>query len=295
MKVILFGSTGMLGRYVNLYLLQQGYHVICINRYDFDIESDEEWGILYEILKKQSITREDVIINCAGAIPQQGVYSRKFIRINTMFPQELNRWALLNKCSFIHITTDCVFSGNDGSYNEASKHDATDIYGITKSLGENIYMCIIRTSIIGEEISNKRSLLEWVRQQKNEEIDGYENVLWNGVSCLQLAKIIEHTIQKGDYWKGVRHFYSPEPVSKYTLCKIINDVYELNITIHKKQEPCKDMTLSSLYKFPEGLFIQPIEKQIQEQQGFSLGPATAVTAVTTVPVTAVTAVTVGTL
>lgn len=269
MKVILFGSTGMLGRYVKLYLLQQGYQVICINRDEFDIES-KEWRILHEILKKQSLTKEDVIINCAGAIPQQGCCPRKFITLNTMFPQELHLWAIFNKCNFIHITTDCVFSGNDGFYNEASQHDAKDIYGITKSLGENIYMCIIRTSIIGEEISNKRSLLEWVRKQKNGEIDGYENVLWNGVTCLQLAKIIEHTIETGDYWKGARHFYSPEPVSKFTLCKFINELYELNITIHKKQEPCKNMTLSSLYKFPEGLSIKPIEEQIQEQQGFSL-------------------------
>ena len=50
----------------------------------------------------------------------------------------------------IHVTTDCVFSGKDGNYNENSIHDETNDYGISKSLGELCDTTIIRTSIIGE-------------------------------------------------------------------------------------------------------------------------------------------------
>ena len=96
-----------------------------------------------------------------------------------------------------------------------------------------------------------KEIKEWVMQHENGEIDGYENVFWNGVTCLQLAKIIEHIIRNKQFLSGVRHFFSPQTVSKYDLCKTINTVYALNMTIHKKSLPCKNMTLTSLYDFPK--------------------------------------------
>ena len=49
---------------------------------------------------------------------------------------------------------NCVYTGKDGNYTEYSDHDATDIYGISKSLGEPEDATTIRTSIIGEELYN---------------------------------------------------------------------------------------------------------------------------------------------
>ena len=71
----------------------------------------------------------------------------------------------------IHITTDCVFTGLTGFYTETSTHDSLDIYGKTKSLGEPEKATVIRTSIIGEELYNKKSLLEWVKTNKNNRIE----------------------------------------------------------------------------------------------------------------------------
>ena len=96
----------------------------------------------------------------------------------------------------IHVTTDCVFSGKDGNYNENSIHDETNDYGISKSLGELCDATIIRTSIIGEEINNKRSLLEWVRSNSGKEINGYENHFGMELLDLQLAYILENNNNK---------------------------------------------------------------------------------------------------
>lgn len=68
MTIILFGSTGMLGRYV-LNILQNNYKVICINRSDFDITNDN-WSKLNKILTTNLVIN-DIIINCAGIIPQK--------------------------------------------------------------------------------------------------------------------------------------------------------------------------------------------------------------------------------
>jgi dTDP-4-dehydrorhamnose reductase len=258
MKIILFGSTGMLGNYVKKHL-SQFHEIICIDRNAFDIESCD-WKKVDGIIQNG-----ELVINCAGAIPQQKCDIRKYIALNTLFPQKVNEIAKKHDIKFIHITTDCVFSGKDGNYNENSKHDAEDIYGISKSLGEDNSMCIIRTSIIGEELNNKNSLIEWVIKQKNSTIDGYENVFWNGVTCLQLAKIIEIVINKNTYWHGVRHIFSPNIVSKYELCQYINDTYGLNITINKKTLPFKNMTITSVYDIGLNDIIPDLKTQITEQ------------------------------
>ena len=264
MKIILFGSNGMLGNYVNKYL-SQFYVVSCLDRTIFDIET-AEWDKLEDIIHSIS-NNDDVVINCSGAIPQQKCNIRKYITLNTLFPHKLNEIVKKYDLKFIHITTDCVFSGTDGNYDETSKHDAQDIYGITKSLGEDKSICILRTSIIGEEIHNKNSLIEWVISQKNGEIDGYENILWNGVTCLQLAKIIGEVIHNNNYWYGVRHIFSPTTVSKYELCCYINDIYELNIIINKEYNHYKNMTISSIYDI-DNFNIPIIRDQIFEQKNW---------------------------
>jgi len=267
MKIIIFGSTGMLGNYVKLYLSKY-YNILCIDRKDFDIETCH-WEKLEEIIEFK-IEQCDIIINCAGAIPQQNCITKKYIILNTLFPHKLNEICKKVKIKFIHITTDCVFSGKDGNYNENSIHDSEDNYGITKSLGEENSMCILRTSIIGEEINNKNSLIEWVKKQKNCNIDGYKNVLWNGITCLQLAKIIKIIIEKRIYWEGVRHIFSPNIISKYELCCYINDIYNLNININIKDLPYKNMAITSIYKNELNDNILNIKEQIKEQFNYNI-------------------------
>ena len=242
MKAIIFGKTGMLGNYVYKTLMTD-YEVISIDRADFDIECCD-WNKLDDKIKIYS--KNDVIINCIGSIPQRKPNIRQLIIVNTIFPLKLNEIAKKYELKIIHITTDCVFSGKKGNYNENDIHDCEDNYGITKSLGENIEGCIIRTSIIGEEINNKLSLLEWVKGNKNKTITGYTNFYWNGVTCLTLSKIIKDIINNDKYWSGVKHVYSPNIVSKFELCNMINKIYELNINIVEVEiNETKYMTLST--------------------------------------------------
>jgi dTDP-4-dehydrorhamnose reductase len=169
----------------------------------------------------------------------------------------------------IHITTDCIFSGKDGNYNEMSKSDVLDDYGLSKFMGEPSVCTTIRTSIIGEEAKNKLSLLEWIRSNKEGKINGYINHIWNGVTCLQLSKIMHNIISGNKFWEGTRHIFSNR-VNKYELAKIINDVYELNIQIDPVETPEKiDRSLSSIHRIEE-FDIPTLDKQILETKLFHL-------------------------
>jgi dTDP-4-dehydrorhamnose reductase len=280
-KIILFGTTGMLGRYI-FNILSLNYEVICINRIEYDIVNDS-WLKLYTILNNHinntnnTNNMKHIIINCAGIIPQKtdSLEYNTYIKVNTLFPNKLQEFSEKNNCQVIHITTDCVFNGNqeiDKNYIEISEHNEKNIYGITKSLGENLDSCIIRTSIIGEELLNKKSLLEWVISNKNGSINGYTNHYWNGITCLTLANIINNIIKNNLYWKGIRHIYSPNYVSKYELCCIINKIYDLNINIIKlSTDNICNKTLSSIYKNDNiNNIIDSIELQILAQKNYKL-------------------------
>lgn len=253
MKVIIFGANGMLGNYVVKYL-KDSFEVLALTRKDFDISK-----VTRENLKEfivPHINKYDVIVNCAGVIKQRDYKIIDMINVNSIFPNLLAEL----QCKVIHITTDCVYSGLVGNYNEDSKPDCNDAYGQTKSLGENPELTIIRTSIIGEELQNKLSLMEWVKSNRGGEIKGFVNHLWNGVTCLELSKLIQNMIRQDNFWKGVRHIFSPPIcINKYELVSMINEVYELRIKINKYE--AKDMCYRNL----QTKYINPITKTLLEQ------------------------------
>jgi len=265
MKIILFGATGMLGKYI-FNKLKKFYVVKNILRNEFDILKDA-WLKLENILKENA-HEGDIIINCSGIIPQKNTTNnlKEYIKVNSLFPNKLNDIVCKLKCYFIHITTDCVFSGLKGNYICNDCHDSDSIYGISKSLGECEDATIIRTSIIGEELYSKKSLLEWLISNKNNTIEGYTNHYWNGVTCLTLANIIHEMIEKKYFWKGVRHIFSPEIVSKYHLCQYINEIYDLNIKINPIEKNYKNLSLNGEVLFE----IDSIYNQIVEQKNYNI-------------------------
>ena len=185
-KIFILGCDGMLGRYMYKYLFNI-YEVYPINRSNYDVLNDN-----FNNLKKILIPNS-ILINCIGIIPQSNEKNDSlYLKINCIFPNMLSVLCNELNIKFIHITTDCVFSGKKGNYTENDVHDETNIYGLSKSLGEPNNCTVIRTSIIGEELKSKKSLLEWVISNDNKdskkvtEINGYTYHYWNGVTCLQL-------------------------------------------------------------------------------------------------------------
>ena len=273
MKIFIFGSNGMLGNYIKSYL-SKSYEIIPLTRKDYDL-SQLSINSLNDLLKSQNLQKDDIIINCAGVIPQaskqRGLNTRLYFTINSLFPVMLSQICDKLGAKMIHITTDCVFSGKDGNYNENSLHDEINDYGMSKSLGELSKATIIRTSIIGEEVNNKRSLVEWVISNKNNTINGYKNHYWNGVTCLQLAKIIQIIIHNNNFWNGVRHIYSPHTVSKYELVSMINNTYELNIIINPfETEFRSDKSISTIYNINNEFNIPDLKEQIDEIKKYKL-------------------------
>lgn len=247
MRIFVFGAHGMLGRYVSMYF-KRHYQVSEITHADFDVSECNHVSLKY-FLFERGIERGDVVINCAGIINKlvDVVGELKTVQINSAFPHLLATVCSEIGVKVIHPSTDCVFDGLRGSYTENDVHSPTDFYGKTKSVGEPKNCTVIRTSIIGEEVNQGRSLVEWVKKNKGSEIGGYTNHVWNGVTCYEFAKICHKIIEGNLYWDGVRHIFS-NSVTKYELVELVNVLYNLGIKIMPKETPIKcDRTLSSIY------------------------------------------------
>ena len=175
-NILIFGSNGMLGKYCESYFSNviafkgKTYNIIPIVRADFDIINVTQ-ELLLQLFKSHNIQENDVVINCAGVIPQSSatreLTTKSTFIVNSIFPILVSNVCNQLNANFIHITTDCVFNGKDSSiddklfqksglYTEESCANETSDYGMSKSLGEYCSGTIIRTSIIGEELINKR-------------------------------------------------------------------------------------------------------------------------------------------
>lgn len=265
-KVLVIGSTGMLGYAVSEYFLSKGYDVIKLTRKDFDIGTDPHENFI------PFLEGVDVVINCAGLIkPTIGKFPiEQALRVNSIFPRNLARMTSERNIKCFHITTDCVYSGKKGNYNENSLFDADDTYGMTKNAGENKDCMVLRTSIIGEEKGQSRSLLEWARSQTGKEVNGFTNHLWNGVTTLYLAEVIENILRQNLYQNGVFHVHSPNTVNKYELLNIFNDVYQLDYSKINATEAkdAVDRSLASIHELTTLVAVKTLYKQIQEMKNF---------------------------
>ena len=215
-----------------------------------------------------------MIVNCAGSIPQRGMNNEVDCFVtNSLFPKMLDKIACQLGLKFIHVSTNCVFNFPNGNCNELVMPNETQSYGLSKILGEPENASVIRTSIIGEEIANKKSLLEWVISNKDGKVNGYTNYLWNGCSCLALAKFIKTVIDTDKYWKGVKHIHSMETISKYELVCMINETYDLNISITPIElDSAINKTISSIHD--NTVITESIKEQIMEQKNIGLRSGT---------------------
>tara|TARA_X000000368_G_C23055502_1_gene723643 strand:- start:1024 stop:1926 length:903 start_codon:yes stop_codon:yes gene_type:complete len=247
-KVLVLGSTGMLGhQIVNYFHTLKEYDVHDVS-YRNQLRSKTKIIDVHQFNKLEKLVdkiQPSIIINCIGILIEGSEKSyAKATYINSNFPHLLSKLCYQINAKLIHISTDCVFSGNQGSYTERDIPDSDTIYGKTKFAGEIIDKnnVTLRTSIIGPELkSNGQGLLDWFLKEKNNEIDGYINAIWTGVTTLELSKIIKIIIDKKI--TGLYHISNNNKISKYKLLKIFNNNINQRFIINKNETIMNDKSL----------------------------------------------------
>ena len=273
-KILILGSNGMIGHELlrSMKLFNNNFEVkgtLKKDRNDYNghyISTSSEYFFLVDVFKINYLIeiikfyKPDVIINCIG-ITKQKIKKHSFNKIkyiNSIFPHELYKICNNDKIRLIHLSTDCVFSGDRGEYCISDIADANDIYGKTKKEGEIVHenSLTIRKSTIGYELSKKHGLLEWFLKQKGD-TEGYKNAIFTGISTIELSRFLSYIISDHTDLGGIMHLRGPK-IDKYSLLKKIKFYFGLSYInlIEEKNFYCnrslkEDIVFSNLkYSFP---------------------------------------------
>ena len=198
-QVYVLGATGMLGHRMCCELAES-FDVIGIvrrnlpgldlfkSRYNFEIVVAK--SPLQALEERLPDSGPAAVLNCVGAIKQlKEMDHSQMVHLNAVFPHQVSELCRKNNTQFIHYSTDCVFTGQKGDYTEADICDASDVYGVSKRLGELFsHGLTLRTSIVGRELRNHRSLVDWALSQPlNASLNGFSNAVYSGFPTKALA------------------------------------------------------------------------------------------------------------
>lgn len=224
-RILVLGSTGLIGHQVFNYLQCNGQYELYNFAYRKPLQNDtvildarnEE-----KYLKKIGDIAPDFIVNCVGIlINGANINPENAIFLNAYMPHRLARLADEINAKLIHISTDCVFSGNKGTpYIETDAKDGFGIYAKTKALGEVISEdhLTLRTSVVGPELKNDgEELFHWFMNQ-HDSIEGYTKSIWSGVTTIELAKAVKWAIDQNI--TGLYHVTNNTSISKFELLKL---------------------------------------------------------------------------
>jgi len=225
MRILILGAGGMAGHLAVVYLKEKGHEITAFTKTPITYCENMIGDALDNTRLKKVLNDKpfDAVINCIGILNKnvdnniaEGIY------INSYLPHFIAECLQGMKTKFIHLSTDCVFLGEKGNYNEESLPDAYTLYGRTKSLGEikDNKNLTIRTSIIGPDIKpNGMGLLNWFMGQK-EAVKGFTTAIWTGISTFTLAQAFECAVEQD--LSGIYHLVNNHTISKYELLQLFN-------------------------------------------------------------------------
>lgn len=229
MKILVLGSNGMAGHLISLFFKEQGHMVVGFARskskfLDSTILGDaSDMSLIKDTLEDGNY---DAVINCIGLLNQFAENNKAMaVLLNGYLPHYLVDITKDMKTKVVHMSTDCVFAGNDGPYYEDSLPNGTSFYDRTKAIGEfnNDKDITFRNSIIGPDIKESGiGLFNWFMKQIGS-IAGYTGAIWTGVTTYTLAKAMEAALNEN--LTGLYNLVNNESINKYDLCSLFNKYF----------------------------------------------------------------------
>ena len=224
-KVLVLGSTGLIGHQVFNYLQSTAQYDL----HDFVYRKKLREGSMIldarneeRFFKAVKDISPNFIINCIGILINAARDNlENAIFLNAYMPHRLARLADSLDAKLIHISTDCVFSGDKGTaYLEGDFKDGSGNYSKTKGLGEVISKnhLTLRTSVVGPELKNNgEELFHWFMNQSGT-ISGYTKSIWSGVTTIELARAVECSMRRDI--TGLHHVTNNSSINKYDLLNL---------------------------------------------------------------------------
>ena len=211
--------------------------VNCFSDVIFDVRSN------FEFIEE---FKPDYVLNCVGDVAKNNseISNINQVFVNAMLPHLLAELAAKYNFHLVHFSTDCVFNGLQGPYNDFSKKCANDSYGQSKSLGEvtGLGITTVRTSIVGPEFDGgNRGLFEWFKAQ-NKTVEGFASAQYSGVSTNELSNIILALLLSDKVPRDILTIAGPK-IDKFQLLNLFKDYLQKDIEIIRNTDFIIDRSL----------------------------------------------------
>lgn len=287
MRILVLGGDGMLGHRLLMHLRDR-HEVRVTLRQDHDAYApyglftpgNAYYGVNVRSTEPLAEVfadfRPDAVVNAVGIVKQRASAKEAIpsLEINSLLPHRLAVLCRAAGARMVHLSTDCVFSGKKGMYTEDDPSDAEDLYGKSKYMGEvhEPHCLTLRTSIIGPELSRRKSLVEWFMAQSGT-IRGFRRAIYSGFTTAEMSRIIETLLLEHPDAGGLYHV-SAEPINKYDLLVMLRDRLGRDVRIEPDDTFCCDRSMDSRRFRDEFGYTPPsweamIDELSVELQGYS--------------------------
>ncbi len=241
MKVLVTGASGLLGKELVLELLSKGYEVIAVSNSrevkvshnklrKFKIDISDTIRIENLILKE----RPEVIIHAAAYTDVDGCEVNKNLAwsVNVEGTRNIIRAARVVKAHIIYVSTDYVFDGVKGMYEEDDVPNPINYYGLTKLVAEvlvrssDLLYTVVRPSAIYGVKGSKKSFAEFIaeRLSRGEEVKALVDQYVSPTLNVLLAKAITEITELRPM--GILHI-AGERMSRYEFATKVAEVLNL--------------------------------------------------------------------
>ena len=260
----------MAGHLISLYFKEQEYEVVGFARQQSELLDSTIIGDASDMpLIKKTIYEGnfDAVINCIGLLNQFADQNKAMaVLLNSYLPHYLTEITKDMKTKIIHMSTDCVFAGNNGPYYEDTIPNGVTFYDRSKAMGEiNTEKDLtFRNSIVGPDIKPSGiGLFNWFMKQDGE-VGGYTGAIWTGVTTYTLARAMEQALKEN--LTGLYNLVNNESINKYDLLGLFNKYFragEVKINPNDKLQVDKSLK----HKREDFSFVVPsYEQQVKEMR-----------------------------
>jgi len=270
MTLLITGCTGILGQAVVRRAQERGASFVATFHRRHVTEPLDESVLHLDVTREGDVfgvfdrVRPRTVINCAGLTKALCDDTARAWNVNGVAPRLLLAASERVGARLIHVSTDCVFSGDDGPYDETSVPDPADVYGQSKLAGEAIEPphLTVRTSFIGPESGTRNGLLAWFLSQSGE-VTGFTNHLWSGLTSPELARVLLDLAEETEL-TGLVHIHG-EDTNKADLLRLLRRAYRTDIEIvDAEPDPAIDRRLRSIRDQEFDPAVPPLVKMIEE-------------------------------
>ena len=258
-RILILGAAGMLGHALHRVLAARGFAVTGTVRTPLPPSSKTcrplEFLTGVDALSLPTVEQAiasfapTAIVNAIGLKDATAAESERLLAVNALFPRRLAALARSRGIYLVHFSTDGVFDGAAGGYDERSLPSPNNLYSTSKYLGEveGEGALTIRTSIIGRAIEGGSNLVDWALAQRGKTISGYSGVRFTGLPVGEIARFLHDRIfAAGNFRHGLFHL-AAAPIDKLSLLRLILDRWGADdVTLVEDGSVQLDRTLTSL-------------------------------------------------